>query len=380
MKETSKVGIIYNGPIKPIGGPSGYLYNLKDSLDYNNLKNISLLTPEAFETPLNSKKDFLKKNSPYILLLAIKFIIYYKFYLSIKSKVEKQEILHFHSTTDLYFLSYFINLKKYKIVLTSHSPEPFCNEVREIAKASGFSSNKIEQMYRFQKKFDIFSFSTANYLVFPCEGAVDPYRQFFKQYGIDFSKIRYVLTSSQPLTPKLSRDEFLTKYNIDKNKFIIAYIGRKNSIKGFDLFISIYENSTDNSLFFISAGTGPIEPRSSINYLDIGWTNDPGSVVNSADLVIIPNRDTYFDIGMIQALSLNKKVLTTLTGGNKWFESKSESIFFFDPNDINSALEVLNKISKATVDSNDNIRIYKDFLANEKFAINFNSFYENLNT
>jgi glycosyltransferase involved in cell wall biosynthesis len=101
------------------------------------------------------------------------------------------------------------------------------------------------------------------------------------------------------------------------------------SIKGFDIFCNIAIKMLNNDdYFFVSAGIGEISAPFQKNFFDIGWTDDPASLINISDVVIVPNRDTYFDLGIIQTLSLNKPIITTDTGGNSWFKDKDINLFF----------------------------------------------------
>ena len=43
------------------------------------------------------------------------------------------------------------------------------------------------------------------------------------------------------------------------------------------------------------------------------WTNDPHSLINASDMFILPNKETYFDLIMLEVLSMGKIVLATNT-------------------------------------------------------------------
>ena len=247
----------------------------------------------------------------------------------------KYDIIHFHDTNSLYFAKN--DLKDYKgiIVLQSHSPEPFALE--QYAKMKWWQ--KI--LFPFSKmrfeKMDKFAFDRADYLIFPCQEAEEPY---FKQLPY-FEKIhkerptcfKYVLTGIPPCTAKRKRKDVCNELNIPEDDFIITYVGRHNKIKGFDVLKSIARLILRNhsNIWFISAGKEePIKRLNHSNWKEIGWTMDAHSYISASDVFILPNRETYFDIVMLEILSLGKIVVASDTGGNKFFKNQGcEGVFLF---------------------------------------------------
>jgi glycosyltransferase involved in cell wall biosynthesis len=303
----------------------------------------------------------------------------FKNFLSKSSKpTSGYKILHFHSTLDLYFFSKIYDLSNYTILLTSHSPAPTHVEVYENFIAKGFDIKFAERKAAYQKQVDICAFSNADYLVFPCEGAVLPYRDFLNINKISSSIIRYVITSSAPLIPSVLPSDYKRKNNIPLDRKIISFIGRKNWIKGFDLFGEIMKRFEDDGrFFFLSAGSGSINLPAQSNYLDLGWTEDPASLVMASDLHIIPNRETFFDLGIIQSLSLNKPLITTKTGGNSWFFDRDVCIYFADLDNIDSFVNLIlnDKVYDIGFKNRDFFNLYFD---NKYFAINYLNLYREL--
>lgn len=379
------VSIVLNDILASKGGPSGYLNNLNESIIQNNSDNIKIFhkkedVQSLYSINIRKVKHFIKK---YLKLrknlLSEPDLSFYRNTLRQHiEEISNSSILHFHTTYDLYCFAKVYDIEKKTVLLTSHSPEP--SYLEEYAKCidMGYSIQDATKSSEQRKDMDLYAFNHADYIVFPCEGAVSPYNKFFEDNNIDKNKLRYIITSSRPLIPKVSIVDFKSKYSIPKNKKIISYVGRKNKIKGFDIFCKIAEKLRyDNRFYFISAGIGNIKAPIQDNFLDIGWTDDPASLVNSSDIQIVPNRDTYFDLGIIQALSLNTKIITTNTGGNSWFLDKNIDMYFADFNDINSFLEVLNN-EDTYIKSNKNIDLYNNIFDNKKFSENYNLFYKEI--
>lgn len=386
------ISVVFSGNLVPKGGPSGYLFNLKVSLLLNNIDLVKLIAPEYVSQSHSRKTNKIYKwliklvkslfESKFLMYLgldnSLRFYIFKRFLGNKIKIINDSKILHFHSTLDLYFFSKIFDLSKYTVLLTSHSPAPTFNEVYENFIAKGYSIKFADKRAAYQKQVDIYAFSNADYLIFPCEGAVLPYRDFFKINKIDESNIRYVITSSAPLVPKMDSRTFKKINDIPFDKKIISFIGRKSKVKGFDIFgdiIKKFEN--DERFFFLSAGLGSINLPVQSNYLDLGWTDDPASLVMASDLQIVPNRDTYFDLGVIQSLSLDKPLITTKTGGNSWFCNKDVCVYFADLDNIDSFAELILDEKTYNVNSK-NKDFFNLYFDNKDFAINYINLYRNI--
>lgn len=63
----------------------------------------------------------------------------------------------------------------------------------------------------------------------------------------------------------------------------------------------------------------------------------------AADIFVLPNRETYFDLIMLEALSLGTIVVASNTGGNKHFVN-DKGVFLYD--DISKAVDIILNIWK----------------------------------
>ena len=63
-------------------------------------------------------------------------------------------------------------------------------------------------------------------------------------------------------------------------------------------------------------------------WIEVGWTNDPHSIIAASDVFVLPNKETYFDLIMLEVLSLGTIVVASSTGGNKYFEKNGSSGIF----------------------------------------------------
>jgi glycosyltransferase involved in cell wall biosynthesis len=68
---------------------------------------------------------------------------------------------------------------------------------------------------------------------------------------------------------------------------------------------------------FVFAGEKPMTNRDLSNIRYVGYVKDPGSALLAADVVVVPNRHTYFDLGVLEAMSVGANVALSPTGGNR---------------------------------------------------------------
>ncbi len=234
------------------------------------------------------------------------------------------------------------------VVFQSHSPIPFGKEVcTDISKMIEIGVKDLHEKY---DKVDRYAFDRADYLIFPCEEAEEPYHDTWPYYSIvkknKIGRFNYVLTGITPAVPKRTRDDIFSELAIPKDDFVISYVGRHNSVKGYDILKQIagsfFENYSDS--WVISAGKEePFTRLEHDHWKEIGWTNDAHSYISASDVFILPNRVTYFDIVMLEVLSLGKIVIASNTGGNKYFKKAGvKGVFLYDT--VEEAVELLNMI------------------------------------
>lgn len=290
------------------------------------------------------------------------------------------DIIHFHQS-DHFFLER-ENLKNYngKIIYQSHSPIPFGQEAcKDIAKWYSLLIPKMSDKY---EAIDRWCFERADYIIFPCPEAEEPYIDNWPYYAQNReslkNKYRYILTGIGPTTIKKSRQEVLASYGIPHNDFVISYVGRHNTVKGYDLLKEIASRyfNENKKAWVISAGLeSPFKRLKHDRWKEIGFTNDPHSLIAASDVFVLPNRVTYFDIVMIEILSLGKIVIASRTGGNKYFEKIGlKGVLLYDT--IEEAVMLLHKVqsmnpSEREVLERRNAEFFKDNLSSNAMYDNY---------
>jgi glycosyltransferase involved in cell wall biosynthesis len=363
------------------GGPPTYVFNLKKSVIKNNHQEIVHFYPDLVKNEFSKsiKENGLSKrildllpNFLRVNISVFRYLILLESFNKKKSLVdfEKYDFIHFHSTVDVYRNRNNLRTFNGSVILTPHSPKVFHLEIIEdILKVE----KKIVLPFLFKKlvNIDLLAFSRADILIFPCEGAMEPYLNTWKGFDkiVEKKDIRYLLTATSEPNVLEELKSIRKKYNIPNEAFLVIFAGRHNSVKGFDVFKEFGElvlKEFSDVFFLIIGKEDPLIGLKHKRWIEAGWTSDPHSIINSGDLFVLPNRETYFDLILLEVLALNKLVLLSKTGGNKFFNQFIESgLFFFENGNVSSLLKEFKKIKDLKIDK---IRIYEN--ANKELFVN----------
>ncbi len=126
------------------------------------------------------------------------------------------------------------------------------------------------------------------------------------------TRIEYLLSGSQQLKTRHTLP-------LDPKYIYYLYIGRRNAIKGFDIIIQAFEQAyrTDASLRLLLVGGG--DPVRHPGIIDLGRSEEPGNWIAACDFFVSANRQSYFDLSVMEALSLGTPLIIASTGGHRFF-------------------------------------------------------------
>lgn len=367
-----KIAIMnYGGKSPNRGGPIGYLNNL-----YSNEDNIEQLPDflfvENFQTPNNPKNLSENKSLRNRMVICLRDFAYFLLLgIRCKKKLKKivngYDVVHVHSSQDAYYLKYFCKYKGY-IILTSHRPEPYLEEGRPIL------NNSRELIYKPLKKFyfdmEKKSYKVADGFIFPSPGAKEIYNKFpgFIEGSKD-KPIEYVYTGINKKEITISREDYRKNHNISLDKFVITFIGRHTEIKGYDRLVKAYPELKKHEIEVVVAGAeSSIQHPDDEGWKELGYINDAQNLMNASDVVVIPNRNTYYDLVIVEALSTGSVVISSDTGGNIDISQKTDGLILFDNTNEKTFID---KILYAKNMSKD------EFARREKSALDFYNEYGN---
>lgn len=366
--------------LAPVGGQLGYNYNLYKGLETVESKEIAVeyLPGNTVRKGVNTLVKQIKYKSIKKIVSCLKSI-YAKgmvlYWGSHRSEVDlsSYNAVHFHSTYDLYKVRNSLTDYKGKIILTTHTPTKPAKEIYDAL--SRFEKTFLRGFYKKLDAIDDYAFARADYFIFPCEEAEEPYYNNWKNYKRikDKKKNRYyynptgIIEKSAPI----SREDIRMQWGIPNEAKVVCYIGRHNEIKGYGDLKEIGKKvlrSNEGVYFLLGGREEPMKGLKHERWLEIGWTNDPGSIIHAADIFILPNRETYFDLVLLEVLSLGQIVLATKTGGNRYFEKiKSSGIILY--NSIDEGYERIQELLAMPEDQISILRESNRKLFKEQFGV-----------
>lgn len=383
MKFNRKLLIYVNeADLKPTGGASGYNYNMQQGLQEIGAENYFFLkNVDQTRNKFKSLKDSALKRSLFIGLRISNYLLLLKKKKSYaKVDLNEYKMVHFHNVKDMYEAR--TSLENYQglVVLTSHSPKPFSFEIYEDV-ISNFEKRVLGRMYKKLIVMEKYAFNRANYIIFPCEDAEEPY---YKKWG-EYKKIhkenekkyRYMLTGTKECKTKISPEDYRKEKNIPENAFVISYAGRHNQTKGYGKLKQMGEKllTQDDVYFTIAGKEEPLQGLEHPHWLEVGWTNDPHSLINASDVFVLPNEETYFDLILLEVLSLGKIIIASRTGGNKFFEKIDAPGVMIYSNE-EQAIELIEKVKNMSKQERNelekmNHRLFEEKFSNAVFAQNY---------
>lgn len=382
---------MHEGDLAPTGGPRGYNYNLLQGfkelgiLEKPEDIEISYLPGKSSSLIANNRVNKIKNKYVRNFVKASKSILKKGIMMygprhSTAIDLNRYDAIHFHTTIDMYQIK--DSLKNYegKVFLTSHTPTRPSAEIYDML--TDFEKKYMRQFYKKLSRIEEYDFDHADYIVFPCREAEEPYYHEWDGYeeihARNEKKYLYITTGTEEKKVTIDRDAVREKYGIPENAFVISYVGRHNEIKGYDTLKTIAKRvlEKDDDIYFLIAGQeGPLYHLESDRWIEVGWTKNPGEVIKAADAFILPNKETYFDLVLLEVMSIGQVVLATNTGGNKYFK-KFENIGIIFYESVENAVENIENMKGMTSEELENIRqrnkkIYEDNFTNKIFAKNY---------
>ena len=330
-----KVLIFYpEESVGPVGGPAGYLYNLRMGLQSCKNDEFEITFFNKAPRPLREtvkQKDKVPKRLRE-LRRAVKDIRYDKERYPYYPEFSDYDMIHFHSTDRMFLCRDSLKDYRGKVILTSHSPCVMYKE--KLTWLNPFDYKLFKKKIDRIENVDLYAFERADTVIFPCPEAEEPYYNTWDKYASirDEKKLKYMTTGIVGCTAKVARSEIRKKYNIPEDAFLISYAGRHNEIKGYADLKQLGEKllKEHQDVYFLIAGKEePLTGLEHERWIEVGWTKDPHSLIAASDVFVLPNRETYFDLILLEVISLGVPMVLSDTGGNKHFKRYGSGGFMF---------------------------------------------------
>lgn len=370
--------------LAPTGGANGYNYTLRQGLDATGTDDFEIhyLHGKALATGINTqlKKKSASKTKELVLAtksVAKKGAMMYGPVHKAPVDITQYDAVHFHRTMDMYWAKDSLKTYKGKVILTLHAPTMPSKQM--FSMLTNFEKKHMRWFYAKLPDIDNYAIDRADNIIIACEEAEEPYYHEWPGYAEFHEKNKhkyvYMATGTAPKNALVTKAEMREKYGIPQDAFVISYVGRHNKIKGYDALKEMGKNLLDensNVYVFIAGTEGPLYHLEHNRWIEVGWTKDPGSVIQASDVFVLPNKETYFDLVMLEVLSLGQIVVASYTGGNKYFAKYEDSGIFLYNNNA-EAENIVNRLIKMTEEERKelrkkNLELYKAEFTNEAFA------------
>lgn len=391
------------------GGPSTYLFNLYDGLKkvcpqhhansfwsgnyeinficknriLNNLdkktkiSSFIFLLKNLFKKILGSR--FFSSNFSWHIYWLFNKLRHYKILKNAIKTLKYSSLIHLHNCFDVFLIKDIIPSNTIK-VLTIHSPESIIKEIEK----NNFKNKFLDKIYEIEKK----AFQWADVLIYPCRESLENHLQTFPYLKeiVPIKKIFYCPTGIQKLEVKYPKLEVRKRFLIPQGAFTVSYIGRHIEVKGFDLLaqaiVRINNKLPDNKkIYLITAGKGNLGKKFSKNktlkkiWRHIEWVEFPGDIINTSDCFVLPNRRTFFDLALLEAMSIGIPILASDSGGNKYVKKTSSGIILFKPQ-VEDLIEYIDKMRNMSNQQRlnmgrENYKSFAKYFSLRHFALNY---------
>lgn len=225
------------------------------------------------------------------------------------------------------------------------------------------------------------AFVHADFVLFPSRDAMEPYFSTWPEFEnlIAGKNLLFAETGvEEKPAPARERRDAEEKFGLSHEaKFRVCYLGRHNGIKGYDVLTKaarILRERSPETEFAVGGNAGPISaPTALPTWRECGYVN-PRELLSACDIFVLPNRETYFDLVLLEALSSGIPILASRTGGNRSVAEKTRGVILFDSDDggKNLAREILrvSEMPKADLENlgHENREAYLRHYTAEAFA------------
>ena len=379
------------------GGPYSYLFHLKEGLKTKQ-HSISFLSDNISDEQRKDEpgssgllKKLMKSFLPQKLVNDRRALQWINELADDKIQIAPEyihqfEILHFHETIDIWRYKDLLKNYKGKILLTTHTPKPYHLElIEDVWKITlrELSEKIVEQLL----EIDRYAHNKAYALVYACKEATESYHLLWSGFTeiVQEKRVHYLPTGIKKQVAAKSKNDLRKEFNIPADAFVFCFPGRKSGVKGYDLFVNAAKTllEKDRNIYFLTVGKKATTPAMiHSNWIETGWANDVQSFMAASDIIIVPNRYTYFDLSVLETFSLGKPVMLSNTGGNKYFKRfSSPGIFYHEPTVESLVTEMTNCLDKKdslVAYGLENENLYEQFFRCERFASDHITLYNDL--
>jgi glycosyltransferase involved in cell wall biosynthesis len=208
-----------------------------------------------------------------------------------------------------------------KLAMLTHAPTFFVDELAThlfpFIPQQHLEADRVISEYR---RHELEVMRSARAVIWPCPEALEGYSEWHRLTLAGAVRNGFAETGVEQPAPKTDAAELRRQWGVPPDVRVALFMGRPHPQKGWLRFLEWadwYRRNGQGRWWFFLAGPPPdmAFDLSSIHYL--GYVKDYGAALLAADLVVIANLYTYFDLAALEALSLGTRLVVSPTGGNK---------------------------------------------------------------
>ncbi|MEN0046253.1 MAG: glycosyltransferase family 4 protein [Bacteroidota bacterium] len=336
------------------GGQAGYLYNLHQLEQEDS--SFCVVFNEKIDHRNKQETDlFVKFDRLYLPRFLKAFLHYFYYYLSLVFglnlkrdyfvKLKEYDRIVFHSVKELaqfrrsrYFHSH------QQLYTMLHTPVSFSEEHCDVVS----TQHRTPWFYRFFLKRlslqEIKQYELADGIIVACKAATSGYFYYNENLRNRFQQLPFYELASglKALEIKTERTKMRENLSIKASEKAVCFVGRYNEHKGLDIYNKLVEKITakHENIRFFSAGSGHLKPAGEV-IENLGFRSDIADVIHAMDLIVNCNRYSYFDLLLLEAMSLGKAVLASDRGGNRCIAERTKGIQLFSIEHLDDAVDFI---------------------------------------
>lgn len=207
-------------------------------------------------------------------------------------------------------------LARERVVLMTHAPGFYAHQIAAelLPDAPEASWSELGCVRRLRAR-EVESMLGVKAVLWPSPGAAEGYPDWRARASVAGP---FVTTGVPRPEPRSSRDAMRARWGVAAGRRVALFLGRPHPHKGFDIFLDWAESARAGGRWdFVHAGGPARFTRRDLGALrQVGYENDNGGAYAAADLVVFPNRHAYLDIGLLECLSLGVPAVVSPVGGH----------------------------------------------------------------
>ena len=207
-----------------------------------------------------------------------------------------------------------------KLLVMTHSPTFLSHELILTRFPDGEQSELLSMPFvRALTEREQHVMTGARGVIWPCPEAADGYAVLEPSFDLSETNPIYAMTGvAQPRLSTMPQ-AMRTAWGIEDGQRILLFLGRGHPHKGFGRFVDWADLCSRRGLsefVFVHGGDAGPTGRDLSSVRRVGFVRDNAAAYLAADLVLIPNLQSYMDIGLLETLSLGTRVAVSPTGGH----------------------------------------------------------------